>query len=118
MSYSYLQPSLMPSPKIPKPWGYSNELNTMENVDILGQPFTPSSTQPPFVPGITRCMGEIAEMQYRMIMFNITSNLAPTHPQEVHIRKGFYQELLQWRGQLPANYLVEENFTPETCFLR
>jgi hypothetical protein len=116
-SYSYLQPSLLPSPTIPPPLGYTHWSEEGMNVDFIGRPFTETSPQPPFVPGIFRSCAEIAEKQYRMILYNIQTKNELGSDQDLSIRRTFYYELMDWQVKLPRHFRPDVNFTPETCFL-
>lgn len=37
---------------------------------------------------------------------------------DIEVRIAFYRELREWSAELAANLRADDDFTPETCFLR
>ncbi|KAI0145128.1 hypothetical protein GGR57DRAFT_322203 [Xylariaceae sp. FL1272] len=124
IAYLYYQPSSVPPPTMPQMF-YGNQhamFDTQGNVDVVGNAFSPSSYQVPLVPGILAAVGNLSVLFYEIMQY-LTAHekckgSCKGSPSDLRVRKGYYVRLRQFRAQLPRRFLVEENFTPSTCFLR
>lgn len=113
MKASWLRP-----PNVPKPYNYNEWTVPGRNVDLLARPLTEKSPQPPFVPGIIQYMSSIAALQWKCMRHVEKHKDDAGSEEDLPIRREFYRELLEWRDKLPDFYRSENNFTPETCFLK
>ncbi|XPS70319.1 hypothetical protein M3J09_002544 [Ascochyta lentis] len=90
--------------------------DVMENVDILGQPFTSSSYRPPFTPGVLNAACDLSIIQHGIINYNLDVQEQGIED-NLDTRREQYQSLHDWRNALPLNLRNEENNTPGTVFL-
>lgn len=88
------------------------------NVDILGRPFETSPCGIPLVPGILGPACSLAELFYKIMVNNTKPEAVRGSTSEIYIQKRLYSQLRQLEESLPDRFLVKNNFTPSTSFLR
>lgn len=120
VAFFYFEPSQISPPQIPNPFIVEEpvEGTRLENVDILGRPFGTSQCDVPLVPGILGPACALAELFYRIMVHNTKPEGAWGGNGDIYVQKRLYSELRQLEENLPGRFVVENNFTPSTSFLR
>ncbi|PFH61397.1 hypothetical protein XA68_17449 [Ophiocordyceps unilateralis] len=117
VGYVYLQQSLLKPPNVPRCFEPAVSSNCPSvNLDFNGEPFTSTSTSPPFVPGILDATCELSLALYEVMQWNADSQ-EPGSEIDLTKRRQFYAENQSWRHRLQRHLTAEGNFTPQTCFL-
>lgn len=116
----YLQLSLIRPPTIARLFedDYDALSSQQHNVDLFGEPFTENSRQPPFVRGTLDAACDLSELLYKTMTHNSNGAIELGSDDDLNERSELYAELIQLRKGLPVRLRDEENFTPQTCFLR
>lgn len=108
-----------PIPNVPRLFHTNNASSNavVDNIDILGLPFTTASYRPPFTPGLLNAACDLSIIQHGIIDYNFD---VQEHgiDDDTSIRKHRYQSLQDSRNALPKHLRNEENSTPGTVFLR
>ena len=103
-------------PTVPRLF-FSTNASAGQNVDIFGEPFTVSSYQPPFTPGLPNAACDLAIIQHEFFNYNLDI-LDMVTEDNLQNRLQQYQRLQIWRDALPPHLRHEHNPTPGTGFLR
>lgn len=119
-AFSYFEPSQIPPPKIPRPFALdeSSTLQPISNVDVLGRDFAESPCIVPLVPGIVDGSCSLAVLFYEIMVHNTRPERVWGSDADLYILKRLYARLKDLEQNLPSRFLVEQNYTPSTCFLR
>ncbi|KAI3331035.1 putative C6 transcription factor [Ustulina deusta] len=92
------------------------------NVDLFGQPFTSSSSQPPFVTGAISTFCRTAVLLSEVLTYGQVhrDNEDTNFGDRANLikRKEFLANLNAIGNSLPSALRHDHNFTPATCFLR
>lgn len=106
------------TPEVPRLFHEEVDLfGSVENVDILGEPFTSASFRPPLTPGIPNAICDLTILQNEIIIHN-ENILQSGSEDDLPTRRGLYKKLRTWRKSLPEHLLNELNRTPGTSLLR
>ena len=84
----------------------------------MEQPFTSASLQPPLVSGVGYACCQLAVLLNEIVNYNTNNQKDCGNPADVRSRLDFYGKLEAFRSSLPLALRHDENFTPQTCFLR
>ncbi|KAI1274925.1 putative C6 transcription factor [Xylaria sp. FL0933] len=92
------------------------------NVDLFDQPFTASSSQPPFVTGAISTFCRVAVLASEVLAYTQShENSKETdfgHQANLLKRRELLAKLKAFGEALPSALRHDQNFTPATCFLR
>ncbi|KAI1170404.1 putative C6 transcription factor [Nemania sp. FL0916] len=102
------------TPDIPRLFSNGSEET---NADLLGNIFEALSPQPPIVAGISTALCSLAEILNRVTVHNSTQTVETSEDGKLE-RLRFYSEVQEFGRSLPPTLRAEDNFIPQTCFLR
>ncbi|KAI0427478.1 putative C6 transcription factor [Xylaria sp. FL1042] len=118
---NFRSPDILQPPKIPCLFPEFN-YESPTNVDLFGQPFTPSSSQPPFVTGAISTFCRVAVLISEVLTYTQSHNNDHKtnfgHRAILIKRLEFLAKLKAIDIALPSALRHDQNFTPATCFLR
>jgi hypothetical protein len=85
-----------------------------QNIDILGNPFSSTSPQPPRTPGILHVAGSLASLLYDIITYTTSDHAQPGNQADMVKRLNFYTRWKSWKSALPEFFREDVNRTPQT----
>ncbi|KAI0394449.1 putative C6 transcription factor [Xylariaceae sp. FL0594] len=120
-SINFRHTKVLPPPKIPC---LLPEFNYRQpsNLDLFGQRFTTSTSQPPFVNGAINafCRVSVLMSEVREYTSGHEDHKGGSHDEAERIGKlaEYYARLNSLSDSLPWGLRHDRNFTPQTCYLR
>ncbi|KAI1810598.1 putative C6 transcription factor [Poronia punctata] len=112
--------SVLPPPKVPCLFPEFNHQQPF-NIDLFGQRFTTSTSQPPFVEGAVNAFCRAAVLMSEVMEYTSGQrdhhSGSPDEEQRIRKRIEYYARLNSISDSLPWALRHDRNFTPQTCFL-
>jgi hypothetical protein len=106
-------------PRIPRSF-YTPDEDSAEiqgNFDVLRQPFTSSSSEPPLVPNLHTAICDLACFLRQSMTYNAENEHLRGSDQDIHWRVKLYHHVMEWGAALPPRLQHDQNFTPQTIHL-
>jgi hypothetical protein len=72
----------------------------------------------PLVEGTHYALCDLAEMFYSVMLHNTNESNKTGDTDDINKRKELYGRVVRWRSVMPRKLREDENFAPQTCYLR